>query len=168
MDPDEIESTEQQGDDERAALEVELGELAKTRAAEEADLIEARHAVTEQRAKNAEIEAQNRALMEEIARFEARAATAEGKQLDLEIDALIGIKFMPCEREAMTELARTNRVLFHRLMAQRTSMTFLRKIVPADPKPENVVAKDPDGDETSLEDEERWLRELADSETHSN
>ena len=43
------------------------------------------------------------------------------------VDALIGVKLFPNERDVMLELARTNRGLFERIMTLRPSISELAK-----------------------------------------
>jgi hypothetical protein len=60
----------------------------------------------------------------------ARAEKAETRIVKMEVDALVGVKITPAERDDFVELALTNRRLFESQLANRREMTILRQIVP--------------------------------------
>lgn len=56
---------------------------------------------------------------------EARERKANDQLLEAHLDSLVGVKFLPCERDSMAQLARTNRPLFNKLVAARPDLGLL-------------------------------------------
>lgn len=78
--------------------------------------------------------------LDAVNRVIAGQKAAEEKALSTEMTALIGVKILPNELESMTELARDNRPLFEKMMAQRNDLSILKSVMKADPKPLNDAA----------------------------
>ena len=60
--------------------------------------------------------------------FETATRIAD-ERLDLELDALVGAKIVPAERDMFAELAKTSRTLFERMIAQRADLGLLNPII---------------------------------------
>lgn len=75
----------------------------------------------------AAVELQNAALVVERDAALTRAVAAESKLVELEIDSLVGVKITPAERDAFCQLAKRDRELFERFVAQRASLTILKR-----------------------------------------
>jgi ATP-dependent protease ClpP protease subunit len=107
-------------------------------------------------AANAAHEAQNAALAkqrdeaaEELKTLKTdaakAAAEAQAKILAAEVDALVGVKIDPAERDTFLELAVSNRALFDKMVNQRAVMTILNADpagIGPDPKPAPLGAAD--------------------------
>jgi HK97 family phage prohead protease len=78
-------------------------------------------------ARCAALDLQNKALVAERDAAVARATAAESRLVELEVDALVGVKITPAERDAFVELAKRDRELFGKFVAQRAPMTILRR-----------------------------------------
>ncbi len=101
----------------------------------------------ETKAALAKTEAERDKLQERLDAFEAqtkrleterdaaieRATKAEATIITGEVDALIGKKINPAERDLFVRLATTNRELFTEMIAARSDLTVLEKKIPAAP-----------------------------------
>lgn len=90
---------------------------------------------TESRATAAEARAtaltdQNATLVKERDAALARATAAETVVVEREVDALVGKKFLPAEREKQLELAKKDVTLFRELAAQRADLKLDQTVIP--------------------------------------
>lgn len=92
----------------------------------------ARKDADEQRARADKLEGENKTLSTEIttlaARVEAaekRAAGFEAKEAEHDVDALVGKKITPAEREDFVALRKSNPDLFAKMISNRPSLTLL-------------------------------------------
>lgn len=129
-------------------------ELLKAKAAE-SDALKAK-AVEREAARVSELAAKDALLAErdadlatkdaELAEKDAQLVVlgvAGDRVVELEIDALVGKKILPVERDAFIELKKESPAIFEKLMAVRPSLGLTGKQLAADPSPiENSVAAD--------------------------
>lgn len=101
------------------------GELATAKAASEAAA--ARHTATE-KALADEREAHTKTKTELDAAAKAGADAAD-KLIVLEVDALVGTKITPAEKEAFVELAKANRTIFDKQLAARPALKMLTPVI---------------------------------------
>ena len=83
----------------------------------------------------------------------ATEKAAQDALLAKEVDELVGVKITPAERDAQLELARANKPLFEKLMAQRPELKLLGAS-PISPEPspiENTASTEPTGDDLAAE-----------------
>ena len=78
----------------------------------------------------AAFEAQTASLAKERDVALARATAAEGRLIELEVDALVGKKITPAEKTLFVDLRKTNEDLFKRMIAERKDMQLEAQIVP--------------------------------------
>lgn len=102
----------------------------------EKELAEVRSKLEQLEAERALIEANSTAQAAEVARL-------SGDINRREVEALIGSKLYPAEREPMVELRSKDPELFAALMSARPAITLTADITGGD-KPANAVAQDPD------------------------
>ncbi len=108
--------------------------LEKTIADREADVRS-----VEKRALDAEtqvkaLDAQNKHLVTERDAAVSRACAAEAVIVEKDVDALVGKKITPAERESFVELAKSNRPLFDKMVGQRSDLKLLgAPVVGAEP-----------------------------------
>jgi HK97 family phage prohead protease len=124
-------------------VQAELDALTAAHAALEAKSTAVATAHEEVKAELAKaLESETKAFAERDAAV-LRADEAEGKLLVLTIDALVGVKIEPCERDAQLELAKKDRPLFDKLMEKRAVMKTLETHkLGSDPNGPNTVAAD--------------------------
>lgn len=106
-------------------IEKALQENADLRAAKalaEQALDEANASVKALTTEKSALEAQNTTLVHERDAALARATTAEDSLVELEVEALVGKKIAPAEKEMFVELRRTNATLFAKMIAQRSDL----------------------------------------------
>lgn len=95
--------------------------------------------------------------LEKIATAEKSAAEAADALLVKEVDALVGVKFTPAERDAQLELARANKVLFNKLAGERPALTIIgASVLPKEADPIANTATEP-GDGDGLAQEAKQL-----------
>lgn len=117
----------------RTAATDRAGQAEKDAASARAAVATAEKALTDERVRTAALEAQGATLTSERDAAVARAEKAEGAALDAELDALIGDKCEPAEKDALVRLAKLDRSLFDTLMAQRKPLGMTGKKIPAEP-----------------------------------
>lgn len=78
----------------------------------------------------AALEKQNAKLVEERDASNARASKAEDGLIELEIDALVGKKIKPAEKDHYVELRKTNPTLFTKMVAQLSDLNLDSKVTP--------------------------------------
>lgn len=110
--------------------------------AKEKEVSEALRMAAETESKFKALEAQTERLVAErdaqskrADALEARALASEAMLVEREVDALIGVKIDPSEKENFVELAKSNRELFSKMVAQRGTLATLKHVVGADPIP---------------------------------
>ncbi len=88
------------------------------------------------------IESQNDALVKErdaaqadAVNAEARAVKAEADLVERDVSALVGKKISPSEKDAFVELAKKDRPLFEKMVAQRSDMKLTEQKLADAPKP---------------------------------
>ena len=85
---------------------------------------------------------------EKIAKVEEAEKAAQDALIVRDVYALVGVKILPAERDAQLELARSNRSLFDKLMAQRPELKMLgASPITPEPSHENSAAAEPTGDD---------------------
>lgn len=90
--------------------------------------------------------------LEAVNRVLAGAKASEEKALGEELKNLVGVKILPNEVESMTELAKTNRPLFDKMMSQRGVLKILKSVMTPDPVAKNAVASgDSNGSDLAAE-----------------
>lgn len=84
------------------------------------------------------------AVVASIGELTTARAAAEEKALGLEVDALIGVKILPAERDEMLELAKSNRPLFTKMIGKRTDLKLFERALGKAPEGagRNSVAED--------------------------
>ena len=90
--------------------------------------------ITKATATHRTLEAQTDRLTHEREAAVTRAEKAEALVLEGEVDALVGRKIAPAEKDAFVELARTNRVLFTKMVEQRADMKLTTPVIPESAK----------------------------------
>lgn len=93
------------------------------------------------------LEAQNAKLAAERDAAVKRADEAETKQIEADVDELIGKKFLPVERDDQIALRRSSPDLWARLTKQRAPLTILERQVAAE-SPEEKTKRDQADNET--------------------
>ena len=96
----------------------------------------AEKALADERVKTAALETQNKTLVEE--RDAAKAASEKSAIgiIERDVDALVGVKILPAEKDLFVELAKSNADLFAKMVAQRSPLKLLGgPVVGEDPIP---------------------------------
>ncbi|MEJ7728207.1 MAG: HK97 family phage prohead protease [Polyangiaceae bacterium] len=119
-----------------------MDEITKAKAA----LEESNRALDAERTKSKQLEAQNEHLVKERDALRDRVELSEAAAIDRDVLALVGVKITPAEKEAFVELARSNRPLFEKMVAQRTTLGLLEPVVTKDPAPTNAESHTDDGE----------------------
>ncbi len=87
------------------------------------------------------LETQNAALVAQRDAATTKAAEFEATLVEREVSALVGVKITPAEKADFVELAKSNRTLFERMVAQRAPLTLLTPpIVPPEGAPAPAVS----------------------------
>ncbi len=117
-------------DDDQEKKQMDLDELKAKLAVEtaRADKAEGLATEAEERAKALDSEAQR--LTEKLTASEKDAKELRTKTNALEVDALVGKKIIPGERDHMLELKETNPDLFAKMIADRKEMPHTLQVVP--------------------------------------
>lgn len=68
----------------------------------------------------------------------ARADKAESAAIESEVDALVGVRITPAEKETFVELRKSNAALFTKMVSQRPEMKVLKGTVIGDEKPRDA------------------------------
>lgn len=104
----------------------------------------AEKALADERVKTAALEAQNKTLVEERDAAKAEAEKTAHGLIERDVDALVGVKILPAEKDLFLELAKSNSSLFAKMVAQRSPLKLLGgPVVGDDPNPEvTFSAKD--------------------------
>ena len=74
----------------------------------------------------ATLETQNAALVTERDTFKANAEKAAAIVIERDVEAIVGVKILPAEKEAFVELAKSNPDLFKKMVAQRSDLKLLK------------------------------------------
>jgi len=107
---------------ENAALKTTVEKREAEVRAKDADLIEARKSLETERASVATLTREVEKARADAKTSEDRAAKAEATVVERDVDALVGVKIAPAERDEMLELAKSNRSLFDKLVAKRANL----------------------------------------------
>lgn len=95
-------------------------------------------------------EDQNKVLAGERDAFKAKVDLLEGAAIEREVDALVGKKFTPSERDQQVKVAKLDIALWRELTAQRSDLSLMQQVIPA-PKPEDAPAPVATGDRSTDE-----------------
>jgi len=119
---------------EKAALELKVATHEKTISTLNADLT-----ITKEKA--TALEGQCARLVIERDAEKSAKEKAEGEVVELEINALIGKKIAPAEKDVFVRLRKTDRSLFDAMISQRSEMPHLKSVLtPENPSPAPVQA----------------------------
>lgn len=145
----------------KGAMENHMKTFEEVKAALEST--EKRAEAAEKRAEAAEItqravESENTTLKYELSKTREKLLAVEKAEKDAkdalierDVDALVGVKITPAEREPMLELARANRELFDKMIEKRPELKLLgASPITAEPSQENSAATEPTGDDLAL------------------
>ena len=75
------------------------------------------------------LSAQNETLVKERDGAIERATKAEGSLVEIEVDALIGKKITPAEKDMFVELRKSNPALFTKMVEQRSEMNITQPVI---------------------------------------
>jgi len=92
------------------------------------------------------LESQNAALVAQRDAATAKAAELESSLVETEVSALVGVKITPAEKQDFVELAKSNRPLFERMVAQRAPLELLGGPIVQPEKAPPPAASAPAGD----------------------
>ena len=73
--------------------------------------------------------AQNETLVKERDAAVERATKAEGSLVEIEVEALVGKKITPAEKEMFVELRKTNPALFSKMVEQRSELKLDQPVI---------------------------------------
>jgi HK97 family phage prohead protease len=135
-------------------LRAKLADADKAKAALEAQIVDTKKALADVTADRDAKDVSLKAVTAErdVARDELEVKglalkSAESRIVSLEVDALIGTKILPSERDVMVELASTNKTLFDKTIATRSDLKLLgAPIVPVEKGAPPPVAAVDNGD----------------------
>lgn len=113
--------------DETVKMRAERDEANKSLDAAKAEVKAREEKIAALEADKAALEKQTEALAADRDKHAAEAKAASDKLIDQEIEALVGVKIDASERESFAELAKSNRALFDKMVAQRAPSTVLDK-----------------------------------------
>jgi hypothetical protein len=93
--------------------------------------------VTDLTAKFTTLTAEKDELAEKLAASEKECAKHLAKALELEVEDLIGKKFVPAQKDAMLKLAKTNKASFDEIVAATPDLPMLKQVIKSDTKASN-------------------------------
>jgi HK97 family phage prohead protease len=76
------------------------------------------------------LETQNKALVAERDAAAERSAKSEAAQIELEVDALVGVKITPAEKDDFIALRKSNPELYAKFVAQRADRKLTQHVIP--------------------------------------
>lgn len=119
-----------------------LEEMKALLAQRESEKSAAEKELADARTRVAALEAQNSVLSGERDALKAETAKLAASLVEREVEALVGVKITPAEKELFVELATSNRDLFTKMVAQRSDLKLLgAPVVAPDPTPGVVDEK---------------------------
>lgn len=126
--------------EEKAALEKQLSERAAKVSELESklDTAEAKQRATDadlkvERERGVALRAQNEALVKERDTLKVRAETAETGLIARDVDAIVGKKITPAERDWAIKLRTADKGLFDEMVAQRSDLNLTNPLLPPAP-----------------------------------
>lgn len=124
-----------------AELKLDAQKSNEAKSAAEAKLVTSESTVKQLTTDKAALEKQNETLVTERDGAIARAEKAEGSLVEIEVDALVGKKITPAEKDDFVELRKSNPTLFTKMIAQRSDIGVLTPTVIAGNNEQKSVAQ---------------------------
>lgn len=125
----------------------QLAKSAAEKALAERLLSDANKALDASKATVTALETQNKALAGERDASIERATKSEDKLIELEVDALVGTKIAPAEKDDFVALRKSNPELYTKFVAQRGDKKLLASVIqPKLPPPTNLAGVDAEPD----------------------
>lgn len=120
-------------------LMAEIAERDSKYAAEKAvadkNLADAQSALAAEKAVNSALDTQNKALVAERDAAVARAEKAEAGLIEAEVEALVGVKITPAEKDDFIALRKSNPELYARFVSQRADLKLAQPVIPVKSAP---------------------------------
>ena len=112
----------------------------------EAEVRNTEKALADERATTTALDTQNKALVAERDAAVARAEKAEESLILAEVEALVGVKITPAEKDDFVVLRKSNPELYARFVSQRADLKLSQPVIPpADPPAVTLgVSEEPD------------------------
>lgn len=134
MDPKEIQKTLEKAQSDLAVAKADLERAEKALADERAK-------VAELEQKLAESEGALKESVEKLAESADRVLKLEGTVAERDVDAIVGKKIMPAERDEFLELRKGNPDLYKRMVEKRTDMKLDKSVIAEDADPNDTTTK---------------------------